>query len=537
MEIYKIIRKFEMIGFSNFDSLISLCGAGGRFGARCFASQQYGGSVPYTAEDLSKAAKALKFSGNKSAQIKMLIADSRRVVPGSAFFAVSGLNTDGNKYVDEAVHRGAVAVVSQLPCPDKYFPAAWIQVEDIHEAMCACANSFYGNPSAAMNAFAVTGTNGKTSVSWMLQKILNDTGHKCGLIGTIHYDLGGRCLPASRTTPETLELHAMLSQMRYADCKCVAMEISSHSIAQKRVKGLQINCAAFTNLTQDHLDYHKTMESYFQTKASLFTGGLGVIPKVAVINFDDPYGKKIAQMLSPETRLISYGTSEDADVCAQNLELAPQVSEFDVFWNGKKTRVSLKMPGRYNVLNALTALSMALSYGIELEDAAKALSNFRGVPGRMQKVNSPKNFDIFVDYAHTDDALKNGLSMLRNIVKGRLLVVFGCGGKRDRTKRPKMTAAVQRYADIAWATSDNPRGENLEEIFDDMKKGVSDPSRIAFIEDRRRAINLAIDAAGDGDCILIAGKGHETFQELGDTIIPFDDKRVAEELLALKGLI
>ena len=206
-------------------------------------------------------------------------------------------------------------------------------------------------------------------------------------------------------------------------------------------------------------------------------------------------------------------------------------------WDGKKTPVEIAMPGHYNVSNALAALSMVYATGRDVERAAKTLADFKGVPGRMQKVQSPAKFDIFVDYAHTDDALKNGLSMLRKIVKGKLLVVFGCGGKRDRTKRPKMTRVVQEYADIAWATSDNPRGENIADIFADMKAGVVDPSKIAFVEDRRRAINLAIDAAGEGDCILIAGKGHETFQELGDTIIPFDDKRVAEELLALKGLL
>ncbi len=527
-----------MVGFSNFDSLISLCGAGPRMGAKGFASNLDGGSAPYTAEDLAKAAGAVKLSGNKSAQIKMLMADSRRVAPGTAFFAVRGANCDGNNFVEEAAHRGAVAVVSEKPCPDKYFPAAWIQVGDIHDAMCAAAASFYGDPSESMKTFAVTGTNGKTSVSWMLQKILNDNLGKCGLIGTIHYDLGGRCLPAGRTTPETLELHAMLSQMRFAGCKAVAMEISSHAIDQKRAKGIQIDCAAFTNLTQDHLDYHKSMESYFETKASLFTGALGRPPKCAALNFDDPYGRKIAARLAPETRVISFGIdSADADIRASNLKLEPQYSEFDVECNGVSARVKLRMTGRYNVMNALTALAMAHSQGIGMEAAIASLADFRGVPGRMQKVAGPKNFDIFVDYAHTDDALKNGLLMLRGVAKGRLLVVFGCGGKRDRSKRPKMTAAVQKYADIAWATSDNPRGESLSQIFDDMKKGVSDESRIAFVEDRRRAINLAIDAAGDGDCILIAGKGHETFQELGDTIIPFDDKRVAEELLSLKGLI
>ena len=525
-----------MIGFSNLDSLICLCGARNRFGALAFAGDE-GGRPAYTAEDLARAVKAVKITGDKNAEIKSLIADSRRVAPSSAFFAVNGFTTDGNAFVEEAAHRGAVAVISERPCP-KYFPAAWIQVERMPEALSAAAKSFYANPDESLKTFGVTGTNGKTSVTWMLQAILNASGQKCGVIGTIHYDLGGRCLPASRTTPDALELHAMLNQMRNCSCKAAAMEISSHAIAQKRANGVHLDCACFLNLTQDHMDYHNTMESYFETKASMFTGGLESLPKNAVINFDDPYGRRIAERLDPSVRLTSFGIeSAGAQIRAENLKLLPGLSEFDLVWPGGRAKASIRMPGHYNVSNALAAFAMTYASGGDVEKAVEALKNFRGVPGRMQKVSGPADFDIFVDYAHTDDALKNGLSMLRKVVKNRLLVVFGCGGKRDRSKRAKMTKVVQEYADIAWATSDNPRGEPLSRIFDDMKEGVSDPARIAFVEDRRRAINLAIDCAAKGDCILIAGKGHETFQELGDTIIPFDDKRVAEELLNLKGLV
>lgn len=525
-----------MIGFSNLNSLISLCGAKSRFGSLSFA-QQDGGLPAYTAADLAKAVGALKITGDKNVEIKMLIADSRRVAPSTAFFAVKGMHTDGNAYVEEAAHRGAVVIVSELPAP-KVFPSTWIQVADISEATAAGAKSFYGNADGTLETFAITGTNGKTSVSWILQEMLNKANVKCGLIGTIHYDLGGRCLPASRTTPEALELHAMLNQMRFAGCSAVAMEFSSHSIEQKRVKGISVDCACFLNLTQDHLDYHKTMESYFEVKASLFTGAAGKTPKSAVINFDDEHGVEISKRLAPETRLVSFGIeNQNALIRAKNAVMLPQKSTFTLVWPEGETEVSINMPGSYNISNALAALSMIYASGRDIENAAKNLAAFRGVPGRMQKVQSPAKFDIFVDYAHTDDALKNGLSMLRKVVKGKLLVVFGCGGKRDKTKRPKMTKVVQEYADIAWATSDNPRGEDVKSIFEDMKKGVTNPSKIAFVEDRRRAINLAIDAAADGDCILIAGKGHETFQELGDTIIPFDDKRVAEELLGLKGIL
>ena len=525
-----------MKNFNNLHSLICLCGARSRLAAMAFAQSDLG-APQYTVESLARAVGAVKTTGDKSAEIKMLIADSRRVAPSTAFFAVPGRVTDGNNYVEEAAHRGACVVVSEKPAP-KLFPAAWIQVENIAHAMAKAGKSFYGNAGGAMKTVGITGTNGKTSVSWLLQKILNDAGKKCGLIGTIHYDLGGRCLPASRTTPEALELHAMLSQMRMAECSAVAMEISSHAIEQKRVEGLALDCACFLNLTQDHLDYHKTMEAYFKTKASIFTGALGSLPKAAAINIDDPYGRKIATMVDPSTKLITFGIeSKDADIRAFDIKMFPQKSEFKISFAGAETQASINMPGQYNILNALAAVAAAVSLGVGVESAAASLARFGGVPGRMQKAASPANFDIFVDYAHTDDALRNGLSMLKSVVKGKLLVVFGCGGKRDRTKRPLMVKAVQDFADIAWATSDNPRGEPLEQIFADMKQGVTNPDKICFVEDRRRAINLAIEAAGDGDCILIAGKGHETFQELGDTIIPFDDKRVAEELLSLKQII
>ncbi len=522
-----------MIGFKNLASLICMTPRGGL----SFA-QTDGGETAFTIDMLSKAIKAKKLTGEKNTEIKTLTNDSRRVIKGAAFFAVSGANTDGNLYIEEAAHRGAVVIISERPAPSKYFPCAWLEVEKIEDAMAMASKAFYENPDEHLNVFAVTGTNGKTSVTWLIQHILNDMQEKCGLIGTIQYDLGGRCLPAARTTPQALETYAMLHQMRRAKCKAMAIEISSHAIAQKRVEGLVIDCACFTNLTQDHIDYHTDMQSYFNTKASLFTGGHAPLPKAAAINFDDPKGIEIAEKIDKnQTKVISFSIENQVtDIYTRDLVLKPQSSSFTLVFPDGEANVELKLPGRYNVSNALAAFACLYSKGYDLRKASEALKSFKGVPGRMQKVISNAPFDIFVDYAHTDDALKNGLEMLREVVKGRILVVFGCGGKRDRTKRPKMTAVVQKYADISWATSDNPRGEDISTIFSDMKAGVTDPAKIAFIEDRRRAINLAIDAASEGDCILIAGKGHEAFQELGDTIIPFDDKRVAEELLTIKGL-
>ena len=521
-----------MIGFKNLTGLIYMTPRGFSF------AQNDGGESAFTVDMLAKAIGCKKVVGDKNLEIKTLVNDSRRACPKSAFFAVGGSNTDGNLYVEEATLRGAVAIISERPGPKKYYPAAWLQVDSVADAMAAASKAFYENPDENLKIFAVTGTNGKTSVTWMIQHMQNSLGQKCGLIGTIQYDLGGRCLPASRTTPLALETYAMLHQMRRSGCSSAAIEISSHAIAQKRVEGLHIDCACFTNLTQDHIDYHLDMESYFETKASLFTGALGPLPKAAAINLDDPKGEVIAGRIDrAKTKLVTFSISKpEATLHVRDLELNAQDSKFTVAYPEGQVEVKLKMPGRYNVSNALTAMAALYSQGADMKALASALNSFRGVPGRMQKVSSNAKFDILIDYAHTDDALKNGLEMLREVVKGRILVVFGCGGRRDRTKRPKMTAVVQKYADAAWATSDNPRGEDINQIFNDMKAGVSDPTKIAFIENRRRAINLAIDAASEGDCILIAGKGHEVFQELGDTIIPFDDRRVAEELLTVKGL-
>ncbi len=520
----------------NFAGLACLGGLGNSFGRMSF-SQGGGGNTVRTLDFIIDAMKPKKITGSTNIEIKMLMNDSRRVSQGAVFFASKGGLTDGNIYVEEAAHRGAVAIVSESPSPERYFPAVWIEVENIAESMASAAKKYYDNPDEALNVYAITGTNGKTSVSWIIQHLLSELDEKTGLIGTIHYDLGGRCLPASRTTPDSLSAYAMLNQMRYASCKNVAMEVSSHAISQNRVGNLDIDCACFLNLTQDHIDYHKTMEEYFETKASLFTGATGRKPKCAVLNIDDAHSEIIAKRIKDSMKCVTFSVKKNATIMAEDIVLNPASTSFTLVWPEGRTEVVSRLPGIYNVSNVLAAFACIYSQGKDLEKAAASLKNFKGIPGRMQKVAGKTKFDIFVDYAHTDDALINGLSMLKQIVKGRILVVFGCGGKRDRQKRPKMVAAVQKYASIAWATSDNPRGESITQIFDDMKKGVTEPEKIAFVEDRRRAINLAIDAANDGDCILIAGKGHEVFQELGDTIIPFDDKKIAEELLGLKGLI
>jgi len=317
------------------------------------------------------------------------------------------------------------------------------------------------------------------------------------------------------------------------------MEVSSHGIDQQRVLGLQFGAAVFTNLTRDHLDYHKTLEAYFAVKQRLFSGATGAPPKIAVINLDDPYGEKLAKQVATDAqveRLVTFGENPRADVRAENLTLNFTNSTFRLVWPTGSTEIDSPLIGRYNVSNLLAATATAWGLGRDPHVFLSRLRGFKGVPGRMERIDEGQPFNVLVDYAHTDDALRNALGMLRAITPGRLLVVFGCGGNRDRTKRPLMVKAVQEFADFAFATADNPRSEALGQIFDDMKAGVVAPEKITWIEDRRRAISLALDAAKAGDCLLVAGKGHESYQEFSDTVIPFDDRQVVRELIGVKAL-
>jgi UDP-N-acetylmuramoyl-L-alanyl-D-glutamate--2,6-diaminopimelate ligase len=302
------------------------------------------------------------------------------------------------------------------------------------------------------------------------------------------------------------------------------------------VSGLQFGVAVFTNLTRDHLDYHKTLDAYFAVKARLFTGESGAEPKVAVINLDDPYGERLIGCLPASVKVVSYGEGARAQVRAEDVSLNFKNTTFKLVWPGGEMLVDSPMIGRYNVSNLLAAIATAWSMGRDPSVFMMKLRSFKGVPGRMERIEEGQAFNVLVDYAHTDDALRNALGMLRAITPGKLLVVFGCGGSRDRSKRPLMVSAVQAFADQAYATADNPRNESLGQIFDDMRAGVTAPDKITWIEDRRRAISLALDAAGPGDCLLIAGKGHESYQEFADTVIPFDDRQVVRELIAIKAL-
>ncbi len=488
--------------------------------------------------DYFEEADIVASKGSLERPISGIVMDSRRVVAGSLFFAIAGFRSDGAGFVDEAISRGAVAVVvSKLPV-HPHAKVTFIQVADPRAALAKVAQRYYRFPDRDMTVVGVTGTNGKTTVTHLIKHFLNGD-QKVGLLGTINYDLGNRTVPSFRTTPESLDIFGMLGQMRDAGCRQAVMEVSSHGIDQQRVLGLQFGAAVFTNLTRDHLDYHKTLDAYFEVKTRLFTGGTGVAPKIAVVNLDDPYGEQLVARLTdqyPQVRVVTFGENPNAQVRAESLGLNFKNTTFKLVWPQGEAAVDSPLIGRYNVSNLLASIATAWSLGRDPAVVLPRLKAFKGVPGRMERIEEGQPFNVLVDYAHTDDALRNALGMLRAITPGRLFVVFGCGGNRDRSKRPLMVKAVQDFADVAYATADNPRGEPLSQIFADMKAGVTVPEKFTWVEDRRRAISLALDAAREGDCLLIAGKGHEGYQEFADTVAPFDDRQVVRELIGIKTL-
>ncbi len=465
-----------------------------------------------------------------------LAMDSRRVVAGSVFFALPGLRTDGAIHVAEAVSRGAVAIVSTSAPAASPTKVTFIQVADARAALAIAARRIYHYPDRELKVVGVTGTNGKTTVAHLVKLFLEE-GTRVGLLGTINYDLGARTVPSFRTTPEAPELYGMLAQMRGAGCREAVMEVSSHGIDQRRVQGLAFTAAVFTNLTQDHLDYHPSLEAYFLVKARLFTGEVGGVPAVSVINIDDAHGRRLLDLVPADaSRVVTYGESGQALVRAENVELGFKETTFTLVWPEGRARVRSPLLGRYNVANVLAAAATAYGMGRNPHAFLARLALFPGVPGRMERIEEGQSFNVLVDYAHTDDALRNALGMLRTITPGRVICVFGCGGNRDRAKRPLMTRAVEDCADLALVTADNPRGETVAAIFDDMRAGVTQPAKFTWIEDRRRALSLALDLCRPGDCLLVAGKGHETYQEFADTITPFDDRQVVRELINLKRL-
>ncbi len=481
-------------------------------------------------EILAKSIKPVAVTGVLDRDVTAICYDSRRAIEGCAFVALPGEKVDGSQFADAAVAKGAVAVISEHP--GLATRATHIQVRNARHSLADLSAAFFRNPSHHLKIAGVTGTNGKTTTAYLIKHICDTAMLRCGLIGTVRYIVGDRELPASRTTPESADLHELLWMMRSAGCKSCAMEVSSHALVQERVRKVEFDVAVFTNLTQDHLDFHKTMDAYFDAKAGLFEGLTSQAKKKgrAVINLDDRFGARLVDRIGKTLEFYTYGQGVQSQFRASNVRMDFSGTTYGLDALGKSYLVKMPLIGAFNVYNSLAAIAAAHTMGVPVRTAVQALAQVPPVPGRMQAVQARKPFKVFVDYAHSDDALTNALKTLRELEPARLIAVFGCGGNRDRAKRPKMAAAVDALADYAIVTSDNPRKEDPMTIIEDIKPGFRrlNPE---IIVDRKEAIFKAIAMAQPRDIILLAGKGHETYQEFADSTIPFDDAAIAASAL------
>ncbi len=447
--------------------------------------------------------------------------DSRHVTPGALFVALPGTQTDGHLYVDDALARGACAVVVEETVQSRPSNVAVVSVPDSRRALSALASTFYDDPSRTLRVIGVTGTNGKTTTTHMIVAVLHAAGIPSGVIGTVGAEFRSRTWRLENTTPQPPELHGLLAQMRDEGAMAVAMEVSSHALALDRVDDVRFAVAALTNVTRDHLDFHETLDAYAAAKRRLFR-----LANSCVINVDDPHGAAWALELSAEARnVITYGVRDGAMLVPRDVVVEPSGSSFSV--DGQRYELSLL--GRFNVWNALAAIGITRLMGVDDATAARGLAELERVPGRMEGIVA-SGIVIVVDYAHTPDALENALRSLRETTRGKVAVVFGCGGDRDRGKRPLMGAAAARLADRLYVTSDNPRSEDPQAIVDAIVTGIGNCAHVVEL-DRRRAIERAIGEAQPGDVVLVAGKGHEGYQIVGDRILPFDDVAVAREAL------
>ena len=465
--------------------------------------------------------------GTLDRTVESIAYDSRRVQRNGLFVALRGETSDGHEFIGQAIEKGASVIVTERD--EQHSRVTCLLVENTRNALADLSANFYGHPARKLRLAAVTGTNGKTTTTFLIKHICEKAGLRCGLIGTVRYEIGERILPAIRTTPESLDLQELLAQIVNAGCTAAAMEVSSHALAQNRTRGLEWNVAVFTNLTQDHLDFHGTMESYFDSKAKLFAqlGSQREKSKpVAIVNIDDRHGEQLLNKIDKRVAVVTYGMSARADFRASNYRVEFSGTSYQLDAHGKSYLVRVPLIGRFNVANSVAALAAANALGISLRDAVLGLGKSPQVPGRLELVPAKRQFQVFVDYAHTPDALRNVLKTLRELEPHRLIVVFGCGGNRDRQKRPLMGEIVDRHADYAIVTSDNPRKEDPNAIIAEIEKGFRS-SRYVKIADRTQAIGRAITLAQPRDIVLIAGKGHENYQEFADYTIPFDDIQVA----------
>ena len=471
------------------------------------------------------------YSGLIDFEVAGISCDSSQVAPGFLFVAIKGNKQDGHVFIQEAVRRGAGAVLLQDAAAGKPFEGkvAIIQVSDSRRALARLAAVFYGEPSAALKVVGITGTNGKTTISYLGEAIAKEAGFSSGVIGTVEHRFGNRAFPSKNTTPGPLELESLLHDMAGEGIRYCFMEVSSHALDQGRTDGISFSSAIFTNVTQDHLDYHGTLENYFQAKAKLFTGLDG--HSFAVINNDNSYGKRLLGLI--QCRAVTYGIEELSDVMAAIIQMDLTHTEFTLTYKHTKVPVRTKLIGCHNVYNILASCAWAFKEGLQPQAVISAIERFDSVPGRLERIDVGGDFFVFVDYAHTEDALLNVIQTLRQVSDAKIIVVFGCGGERDTTKRPKMGRVVTELADYAVITSDNPRSEDPEAIINDIKKGISKNNYTVEV-DRYAAIKKAVLLIEPGNILLVAGKGHENSQILKNGPVPFDDREVVKECLRLK---
>jgi UDP-N-acetylmuramoyl-L-alanyl-D-glutamate--2,6-diaminopimelate ligase len=454
--------------------------------------------------------------------------DSRKTGPGALFVAIRGLAADGNAFTDAARKKGAVAVASEEP-PRAGLP--WVRVRDAREALALLSAAIHGDPTSRLELVGVTGTNGKTTTAYLVDAALRAAGKRAGLLGTIQYRIGERATEAVRTTPESSDLQKLFREMADEGCTHAVLEVSSHALALKRVHGCGFQVAVFTNLTRDHLDFHADMDAYFAAKRILFESLLRP-DGCAVVNLDDDRGGELVR--ASRGRTLTYALDRPADIRAEDISLSLSGTSFRAVTPVGGYAIRTPLLGRFNVQNLLAALGASLAVGLPIEAVVRGLGSLGGVPGRVERVDTGQDFAVLVDYAHTDDALRNLLETIRELKPRRVITVFGCGGDRDRSKRPLMGAMASRLSDVVVVTSDNPRSEPPEAIIAEILTGMNGErgAERHVIVDRRDAIAQALELAGAGDAVVIAGKGHETTQTLRDRTVPFDDRQVARDILS-----
>jgi len=475
-------------------------------------------------KELLKGIDYIKIEGVQDIGIEDMYYDSREVTPNSLFFCIKGLTVDGHDFAPQAVAKGAKVLVLERDV-DVDGDITKVFVPNSKTAMAYMAKNFYRNPTKDINFIGVTGTNGKTTVTYLVKSILEKAGQKVGLIGTISNMIGDRKMPSKFTTPESLELQKLLREMADENVDSVVMEVSSHSLALGRVEGCEYDIGVFTNLSQDHLDFHANMEEYRDAKAKLFTQS-----KLAIINEDDKNGRWIKKRVP--TKVFTYGIYKDADIYARELEITDRGVAFHLHTPSGSIPINLAIPGIFSIYNGLAAASICYNLGISLEIIAQGLQEVKGVDGRFELLDTGTDYSVILDYAHTPDGLENILTTAKEFAKGRIITLFGCGGDRDHGKRPIMGEIAGKYSDLCIITSDNPRSEDPMDIIKDIVPGIEKTGcDYTIIENRREAIEYALAQAQKDDIVILAGKGHETYQILKDKTIPFDEKQIVAEIL------